>query len=248
MLYGVSGINGLGRTNGVEESPKFLSKKFCFKKIFGIDLSTFKHDQKRIFSEVNFRKKNFFVGGDHFVTYALCKGFFAQNPYAKLLVFDAHPDLMKPMKEPTHEEWLRALVEEKIVEPGNILIVGVRKNSENVDKSELKYALKKGIKIIYSGEFKKKKDQIFDFLNNNLFYFSFDVDVFDESFFKSTGYPEKRGLLGKDIFSFLMGVLKNYNLKTFDLVEYNPFLDRGKKDLKTIEKIFELFSKNGFFV
>lgn len=241
MIIGISGINGLGKTKGVENAPKEIFKELNLKeKFFPLTLDNFEEDSKKIRNSVNFSKKNIFIGGDHSISYTLCKGFFKKNKNAKLIVFDAHPDLMKNIKEPTHEEWLRTLVGEKIISPKKILLVGIRKKSKNVDVSEIEYSRKKGIKIIYADEFNEKK--ITEFLGEDKFYLSFDIDVFDESLLKATGYPEKEGLFEKEIFNFLKKIAKSPNLKSIDLVEYNPILDKDKKDIKLIKKIIKLFS------
>jgi len=57
-----------------------------------------------------------FLGGDHSISYSTTRAFFdycddsGKKPC--LIVFDAHADCMVPMKEPTHEEWLRKLIED----------------------------------------------------------------------------------------------------------------------------------------
>ena len=61
-------------------------------------------------------QKIIFLGGDHSISYSLGKAFFEhcekENKEPCLIIFDAHADCIKPMKEPTHEEWLRALIDE----------------------------------------------------------------------------------------------------------------------------------------
>ena len=243
MIIGISGINGLGNTKGVEFSPKKIFKELNLKgKIFPLNLDNFKEDSEKILFSIDFGKKNIFIGGDHSISYTLCKGFFKKNKNAKLIIFDAHPDLMINIKEPTHEEWLRALVDEKITSPENILLIGIRKNSSNVDIRELNYAKENGIKIIFANEFPKKEKEIIDFLGNSPLYLSFDVDVFDKSIFKSTGYPEENGLLEKEVLSLLEKISNLKKTRSFDLVEYNTSLDKNKKDLKLIKKILKLFS------
>jgi len=244
-FYGVSGINGLGKTNGVEKTPDFVFGNLKIEgNVFSLRLDSYLEDSKKIFSLVDFSsfERNFFLGGDHSVSYVLCKAFFEKKKNAKLLVFDAHPDLMNPMKEPTHEEWLRKLIDEDLIRPKNVLIVGVRRNSENVDSSELDYAKERGIRIVFSDEFERRKKEIFDFISQGCFYFSFDVDVFDSSVFSATGYPEEGGLNEKEIFGFLDEISEKKNLMCFDLVEYNSVLDKGEKDFRIVKKILNLFS------
>ncbi len=241
MIIGISGINGLGKTKGVELAPKEIFRKLKLKeKIFQLNLDNFEDDSENILSSIDFNKKNLFVGGDHSISYTICKGFFKKSKDPKLIIFDSHPDLMENIKEPTHEEWLRALIEERIISPKNVLLIGIRKNSSNVDIQEIKYAKEKGIKIIYANKFSEK--EILDFIGNSPFYLSFDVDVFDKSIFKATGYPEEKGLFEKEIFSILKKISNLKGMKAFDIVEYNPLLDKNKKDLEIIKRILNLFS------
>ena len=148
-LYYIPGVNGLGKTKGVENNFKYFSENFF---IEAVTLNN--NDIKKQLFQIETKakeivKEKFFVlGGDHSISYGLVKSFFERyGENAKLLIFDAHPDLMKPMTEPTHEEWLRAIVEGGF-NGKNILIVGVRRSSENIDEREISFAKKHKIKII----------------------------------------------------------------------------------------------------
>tara|TARA_Y100000310_G_C20426065_1_gene689122 strand:- start:36 stop:779 length:744 start_codon:yes stop_codon:yes gene_type:complete len=244
MIFGVPGVNGLGKTNGLENSPKVVLNDSAGK-ILDLDLENIENQQKEIFSffyNLDFKEREFFIGGDHSISYPLTKIFFNKFPEGKLIVFDAHPDLMPALKEPTHEEWLRALIEEGKIKSENILLIGIRRKSENIDEKEFNYAQEKGIKIIFADEFDSKKDEILNFISEGHLYVSFDVDVFDSSLFSSTGYVEKNGLFEGQIFPILEEIEKNSDLKAFDLVEYNVELDNEKKDLNLIKKILKTFN------
>lgn len=232
-LVCVPGVNGLGMTFGVDLSYREICKNKKFD-LIKFDKDNLEEQLKKIKKEsFNFLKKDkcFFVGGDHSVSFPLFNSFFkVYKKEAKLLVFDAHPDLMKPMKEPTHEEWLRAVVEIGF-NPENILIVGVRKNSKNVDKKEISFAKKNGIKIIYSDEVEIRKKEILEFISSGKLYFSLDIDVLDSSIISSTGYPEKEGLSEKQFFSLIKDVSNSKNFFAGDLVEVN-FLKGDKNTNK----------------
>ena len=48
--------------------------------------------------------KPLFLGGDHSITFPIVKAFsevYSKNP--GIIIFDAHPDLMSELNEPTHE-------------------------------------------------------------------------------------------------------------------------------------------------
>lgn len=227
----VPGVNGLGITKGIEESPLKILETDSFDKIeldmqdISKQLAQISEKSKKYFE----KDKILFMGGDHSISFPLVSNFF--NKYgkgSKLLVFDAHLDLMKPLLEPGHEEWLRAIIE-KGFDPENILIIGVRRNSQNVDLSEINYAKEKNLKIIFSDEFEDKKKEILDFIRDkSLFYVSFDIDVFDSSIVASTGYAEEKGLNENQVFNVLEKIKDKISF--FDLVEIN--LDKGSEEEK----------------
>ncbi|MFA5953001.1 MAG: arginase family protein [Candidatus Pacearchaeota archaeon] len=241
-LYFVPGINGLGKTSGVEKNDLFF-KNFEFEK-----LKLNNEDINKQFKEIYsfFGKslmKNFFVlGGDHSISYPIFKSFFEKYKQdAKLLIFDAHFDLVKPMPEPTHEEWLRAIIELGF-NPKNILLVGIRRKSKNIDIKEINYAFEKKINIVYCDEFKEKLNEILNFASNGKTYVSFDIDAFDSSIISCTSYPEKQGLFEEDVFSLLNKLCKLKSVYAFDLVEIN-FNKCSKKDKEKTLKVAKKFLK-----
>lgn len=227
-IIAVPGINGLGITKGVEKSYGELLSGFDYDKInlnsenIEEQLGQIISGTKKYFEE----DKVFFVGGDHSISYGLVLNFFEKYKEGKLIVFDAHPDLMEFMPEPGHEEWLRGVVEKTGVEGNRILIIGVRKNSENVDMREINYAKEKGIKIIYSDEFDSRRQEILDFVEGEV-YCSFDIDVFDKKIVSCTGYPESEGL-GLELLDLLRDIKEKVDY--FDLVEVN--LEKGSGEEK----------------
>ena len=235
-LIGIPGINGLGKTNGVEKSFDI----FCSGNKLELNKNNTSEQFKKIYRfSKKVSKKYFFFGGDHSISYPLVKGILEKNPGIKLLVFDAHPDLMESMVEPTHEEWLRALVEDGFPTE-NILLVGIRKYSKNVDISEIEFAKEKNIQIIYSDEIENKKNILDRFVSFGKIYFSLDIDVLDEKVFSSTGYPEKDGLNEKEFFELIDLVVSCKNLFWADLVEINV-KNISEKEKNLIEKVLKRF-------
>ena len=244
----IPGVNGLGHTKGVEKAYLDIIKKPGFD-LINLDQSNLNNQLKDILKEskkyFNSNENVFFFGGDHSISFPLVKNFlekFKKN--SKLLVFDAHFDLMKPMQEPGHEEWLRAIIEEGF-NPKNILIVGVRKNCKQNDVSEIEYAKEKEIKVIYSDEFKEKRDQILEFVETGKIYVSFDIDVFDSSLILCTYYAEENGLNEDQIMSILE-LIKN-KIMFFDLVEVSfkkGIKENKEKTIKIVQKILKTVCEN----
>jgi agmatinase len=230
----VPGKNGLGKTDGVE----FGFENFSFDFELNLDLSDVSSQLKRIYSFAKkIKKKSFFFGGDHSISYPLIKGIWKNNSDLKVIILDAHPDLMEPIIEPTHEEWLRALVEQGFL-CENILIIGVRKNSKNVDERELNFAKENSIKIIYSDEIESNKCVVNNFISSGKIYLSIDIDVLDKNVFSSTSYPERFGLNEVGFFNLINLIVSSKNFFYGDLVEVN-LKKISSKENKIIRKILK---------
>ncbi|MBD3252431.1 hypothetical protein GF386_01740 [Candidatus Pacearchaeota archaeon] len=238
MIIQIPGVNGLGKTNGCEKAPEFICDYFNLKSeklsLNNQNLDEMQSDiYQKIIKLLAYKKeKIILIGGDHSISYSIGRAFLEKNKNSAIVVFDAHPDLMPPVKNPTHEEWLRALIEEKNFT--DILLVGIRKNSYNIDKREIDYANKKNIKIIYSDEFFGRKQEILDFCKNKEVYISFDIDIFDSSLVDSTAYPEQSGLNLN-----LIDLIKKIDMRIMDLVEINPEKGNIKKTMEIVKKILK---------
>lgn len=256
----VPGINGLGKTKGCEEAGNAIldALKEVHSNERGIpidvkllDLEEIHLDNwhldlandliyKNSFKIFETKQKSIFLGGDHSISYSITKAFFAHcNESGKepcLIVFDAHADCMEPMKEPTHEEWLRALIEEGFPAQ-NILLVGIR----NLWKDESVFLKKHKIKVITMNQLLEDLqdacDTIMEFSNNKELYVSIDIDVIDPSFAPATGYHEPGGLTSRQFIYLIQRINKIKNLRVLDLVEINPKKDAGGITIKLGAKI-----------
>lgn len=215
-------INGLGKTKGCEKAPNILAKRA---KEIEIDNENIEDSIKKIYKKaLNILKKGkkvLFIGGDHSISYPLAKAFAKTTKKQCLIVFDAHADCMKPMKEPTHEEWLRAILEKKLFH--KIILIGLR-NIEPEEKSFLK----------------NKKEVLindFNFQNDYEIYLSIDIDVFDPIIAPGTGYKEKKGIT-KEKFYSIFDKIKG-KVKVIDLVEINPEKDLNSKTIKLAKEIIQ---------
>jgi len=143
---------------------------------------------------------------------------------------------MEPMKEPTHEEWLRKLIEDGFP-ARNILLVGVR----NIWQDEMVFLKEKGIRMISMNQFldnlKDTCDTIMEFSGGKELYVSVDIDVVDPGFAPGTGYREPGGLTSRQFIYLIQRINKIKNLKGIDIVEINPDKDEGNKTVKLGAKI-----------
>jgi len=248
MIVKVPAVNALGRPHGCEEGCfKVLEclkkeiyssekgKKVEYQKLdlehIHVDNGNVQEAQELILR--NARKsfesqdKVFFLGGDHSLSYPCVKGFFEAYPEGRLIVFDAHPDCMPAMKEPTHEEWLRKIVEEFGGE--RVLIAGVR----NADSEEWRFLEEQGIKFVgmnqLLNDLEVTTDFIMEFAHGCEVYASLDIDVVDPAFAPGTGYQEPGGLSAREILYIVQRIAMMKNLRGVDLVEINPSLDGGEE-------------------
>ncbi|MBU4308685.1 MAG: arginase family protein [Nanoarchaeota archaeon] len=260
FIVKVPGVNGLGKTKGCEmagnaileslkeiysnESGKLIDTKLLNLEEIHLDNSNLKLTNKLIYEnsletfETKYRTG--FLGGDHSISYSTTRAFldYCKNEKKKpcLIVFDAHPDLMEPMKEPTHEEWLRGLIEYGFpVE--NILLVGNR----NSDRKEIEFLKKSKIHTISMNKLNEDLqdtcDTIMEFANGKELYVSIDIDVVDPVFAPSTGYCEPGGLTSRQMIYLVSRINKMKNLKAVDIVEINSEKDKTGLTVKLGAKL-----------
>ena len=279
----IPGINGLGKTQGCEKAGNEILKtlKEIHSNEKGIPINVELLDLEEIhvdnfnLEEANHliyknslkmfetQPKTIFLGGDHSISYSTTKAFFdyckVVNKESCLIVFDAHADCMEPMEEPTHEEWLRKLIEQGFPAE-NILLVGVR----NLWKDEIQFIKEKGVRIISMNQLMtdledtcdtimefsnpqnssqvrnfgaRKSGDIKDFLRNKELYVSIDIDVVDPVFAPATGYIEPGGLTSRQFIYLIQRMNKIKNLKAIDIVEINPEKDKNGLTVKLGAKI-----------
>jgi len=256
----VPGINGLGKTKGCEKAGNAILKslreirsneKGKIIDVDKLDLEEIHLDNgnveysneliyKNAFETFETKPRVVFLGGDHSISYSLTRAFldYCENSGKEpcLIIFDSHADCMKPMKEPTHEEWLRKLIEEGFPSE-NVLLVGAR----NIWEDEMKFLKQKRIRIISMEQLRNNLedscDIIMEFANGKELYVSADIDVIDSVFAPGTGYPESGGLSSREFIYLIQRINKMKNLRAVDIVEINPAKDDGEKTVKLGAKI-----------
>lgn len=239
----IPGLNSLIENKGVQKSYLKILKDKKYK-VIALEKGNIEKQLEEIFKRTKnlFNKKEGFLGGDHSISYPLCLNFFKKHKKnSKLIVFDAHPDLMKPLAEPTHEEWLRAIIENGFPAK-NILLIGIRRKSKNIDFREIDFAKKNKLKIIYSDEFIKKENKILDFIEQGDIYISVDIDVLDSSIVDFTGYPEKEGLNLQKFLDILNKIKNKGKVQAYDFVEIN--FEKGKTPEKKAIEISQKILKS----
>ncbi|MAG79018.1 hypothetical protein CMI40_01435 [Candidatus Pacearchaeota archaeon] len=262
FIVKVPGINGLGKTNGCEKAGNAILESL--KEIYSneqgklinsdsLGLEEIHLDNKNLeltnelihknsYESYDLKPKTIFLGGDHSISYSTTKAFLDYCNNSKkepcLIVFDAHPDCMKPVdnKFPTHEEWLRALIESGFPKE-NILLVGVRNSDPEEDKFLKEYHIKKISINQLTEDLQETCDSIMEFSNRKELYVSIDIDVIDPVFAPATGYPESGGFTSREFLYLIQRINKIKNLKAIDIVEINPDKDKNNLTVKLGAKI-----------
>lgn len=240
-LYTTNRINALG-LKGPEETPEAIKQ---FLKIpatnIEVDNDNIQESEDILYQETKkiFKKneKQVFLGGDHSCTYPILKAFKEQNKNPFLIIFDAHADCMPPSPEPTHEEFLRAIIEEGFP-ADKIILIGTRK----IEPEEAAFLNSHDIKIFQTiHNMEAAADYITEKANGKDLYISLDIDALDPSQAPAVNYPEPNGLTSKEFFYILGRLLKIKTLKALDIVEAIPEKDKAfdHRTLRLITKIIE---------
>lgn len=250
-------INSMGKTKGCEEAPAEIIK--ALREIGSsesgkiIDVSALNLEEIHVdlgnLEEANFlifenskeifekNSKAFFIGGDHSISYSILKAFkkIEENPL--LIVFDAHADCVRPGREPTHEEWLRKLIEDGF-NPWNVILVSAR----NLWEEEIEFLKEKNITWIKMDLLKEDSAGICDLIMERArkatgFYISIDIDCLDPGFAPGTGYLEPGGLSSRELLYFVKRLCLLKNFRGGDIVEINPLKDLNGMTVKLGAKL-----------
>lgn len=218
----------LGKNKGTELAPDLILKEATSANIVeGNLIETNKNLEKT--------EGDFFIGGDHSITYPLFKSF-SKNKNAALIVFDAHPDCTNNFSPPTHEDFIRTLIEEGTLKKENLMLIGLRKidkiEKEFLDSNKINYILMKDIDSSLPEKIKNFTD------NFDSIYLSIDIDVLDPKFAPGTGYQEKDGFSLNQLLEILSKIEK---VKRIDLVEVNPLKDKDNITINSARKIITTF-------
>jgi len=180
------------------------------------------------------------IGGDHSITFSLASAFKEIYPNSCLIILDAHSDCEPDFIPPSHEGVTRALAS-TCFSPKDILLIGYRKART---KEEKEFIQKHGIQYIESKDINQDTiKRVQDFIKPfDSAYLSIDIDVFDPKDAPGTGWPEVGGPAKEVLLNLIKELAKSDKLKSVDLVEASPPLDKGDKTASTAIELLELFT------
>lgn len=242
QIVKVPGLNNLEKNNGCRNAGNAVLselKGFIGKEEFALlSLEEIHVDNSNIDEQWNLIYENskdifdvqdlgIFLGGDHSISHPIGKAFLESFGREKsyLIVFDAHADCMPAMDKPTHEEWLRKLVDDGW-DARKIILIGLRK----IEHEEREFLDSKEIQYWEMDKFSDMEimcDSLMEFVNQEgFFYLSLDIDAVDPAFAPSTGYLEPGGFTSREILYFVKRISQLKNMRAFDLVEINCEKDK----------------------
>ena len=227
-------VNALGKDGPVGAADRVVGELGVDAEDVSVDNSNVEESGKVIYERAKLifggDEKCVFIGGDHSISYPIVKAFSEKFSDAFLIVFDAHADCDYCAKEPTHEEWLRGVVEAGF-KPENIVLIGARKMWD----VERKFLREKGIKVfseVYDVE------AIGDYVTENAMgkdvYVSVDIDVLEPAVAPGVSYAEPNGLSSKELFYLLRRIFRVKGIRALDVVEVDVVKDE-KYDFRTVK-------------
>lgn len=211
-----------------------------------------------VFSALSSGNKVITIGGDHAISWGSISGVLKHNPEVGIIYLDAHGDCNISERSASHHihgmhmAYLMGFGEDKYVgrytenllPVENILYVGAR----SLDPYEIELINKHGISRItcdvINSTTLEALDIISDFMSRfKQIHVSLDIDVLDPSIAPGTGVPEVGGITEEALHEVLDFILtKSNQVKSLDLVEYNPLLDMEKRTDIVVQKLVKTIS------
>lgn len=213
----------------------YSSIEYQDKKLIEIEKNNITKTNKII--EGSFEENSLYITGDHSNTYPLVKAFAKKNDYFSLVIFDAHPDVEISTDTVSHEDYLRNLIEENIIESKNVYLFGIRTFS----RTEFEYLQKRGINYFTITDILKDKNKINMILSEikGPIYLSLDIDVLDPDYAPATYYKEWCGLKLEEFIDFITIVKEN--TKLVDICEYYEPNDEDGITFENMKKLINIF-------
>jgi agmatinase/guanidinopropionase len=193
------------------------------------------------------KKKFLAVGGDHSVTLPVLRAL--KKTYKQplnFIHFDAHLDTYPAAWncEYHHGSFLRHAVEENLVEPAQVLQIGIR--GPLADSSDLLFSQKHKFRVATVDDIRKNGLESFlktlPTFENGPTYISYDIDVLDPAYAPGTGTPVAGGLTTYEV-QKIFRQLKIKNLIGGDVVEISPPFDQSAiTAIAGVDALFEMLA------
>jgi arginase family enzyme len=174
------------------------------------------------------------VGGDHSVTYPLCRGLCYANPDKKVGVIyvDAHFDMRDFDKDEeiggviSSGNAFRRLIEDKNlnIRGENVVVIGIYNSGSEIYRELENYAKSKNVTIVYDHDVKNIDEIIRKALEvagkgTDLIYFSVDMDGVSGKFVSGVSAPAGTGISDTQLYDLVKGIAKDERVAAFDIAE-----------------------------
>lgn len=204
------------------------------------------------------------IGGDHSLGLGSVAGtskYFKKN--IAVIWIDAHGDINTDETSPSgnihgmplassmgigHASLTSFFEEGQKVKPTNVFIIGCR----DLDLGELELIKEYNLNVWTMQDIKKKGmsmvlDELMESLHKNKvenIHFSFDIDSLDPSLVPGTGTPVANGLSFEEGKEAIERIIGTNLVRSMDLVEFNPYLDKTTTTLETCLELLKVISKS----
>ncbi len=186
------------------------------------------------------------IGGDHSIAMGSWAGIIPPNTPFGLIWIDAHFDIHTPKTSPSqniHGMSVATLLGKGYPELVDTAYKGAKLTADNIfyigtrcyEQAEQQTVQHHNIKVFYAEQVDELgfehclKQAISYFNTRNIPYgISFDVDSLDPFYISATGTPVAKGLKLQQVCDAFYNI-SMHNLQAFEIVEYNPNLEDGKR-------------------
>lgn len=195
------------------------------------------------------------VGGDHSIAIATVAATANNYDNIGLIWIDAHADINTHETTPSgniHGMPIAAMLgicDERLnkiggdfvkIKPENIVYLGLR----SVDEGEVELLEKLKIKSYYYSEIQEKGlenvlNEVRNYLNVSNIHLSFDLDSMNPELIPGVSTPVDGGFNYDEVCKIFDFFSDNYEIKSYDFVEYNKKYDIENQTLSTLIKLIE---------
>ena len=164
-----------------------------------------------------------FLGGDHSITYPILRAF-SNYENIHIIHFDTHIDTWENVGQAELGHGSPLFLAQKLHHIKTITHIGLHGFLNDEDRYA--EATQKGHHIITASDVFSNNFNLSKILpNNDMYYITFDIDVFDPAYAPGTGTPESGGLSPMQVFNLLEIICQNRKFIGMDLVEVSPPYD-----------------------
>lgn len=204
---------------------------------------TYKNIEAHVDAVLKAKKKFISVGGDHSTTLPVLRSLYKKYGKLNFIHFDAHLDTYPAAWgfEYHHGAFARHTVQEGLVDPKNMIQIGIRGPLAGSD--DLDFVNQHRIRVVTMDDIREGK--ISDLVKKlpkftGPTYISFDIDCLDPAYAPGTGTPVPGGMTTYETQQILRG-LKIDNLVGADIVEVSPPYDQSQiTGLAAVDTMFEM--------